>query len=142
MKYCRINLEKTNYQLHSGVLLQYPPVPKLKEIFKKYALYRNLDGIMPIFDSQFTDVNNDVFCYYYNGDIVAFSLCRRHDSTNVESVQFAWDYEEPRLRLGIKSLEHECAFYKLNGYKFLYLGPTEQYKTNMDGFEELTYDDL
>lgn len=98
---------------------------------------------MPIFDSQYTDANNDILGYYDNsGKLVAFSLVRRHDKVNAESVQFAWDYANPKLRLGILSLETECAFYKAAGYKYLYLGISEEYKTKFDGYEEIKADDV
>jgi len=94
---------------------------------------------MPIFDSQFEDVKNDVFGYLDQTDTtVAFSIVRRHDDFNAESLQFAWNYHDPALRLGIRSLEHECAVYKSWGYRYLYLGEAAEYKSQLDGYEELT----
>ena len=138
MKYCRINLAKTNYvTIGNAVQFVIPPVDKLKEIFRKYCKVKDFDGIMPLFDSQYTDPNNDIIGYTNGKELVAFSLMRRHDSKNVESVQFAWDYENPKLRLGINSIEHECAVYKQLGYEYLYLGLSEEYKTKFDGYEEV-----
>jgi hypothetical protein len=76
---------------------------------------------------------------YYNpsGCLVAFSLIRQHDQHNAEAIQFAWDYQEPQLRLGIHSLENECARYKRLGYHHLYLGFADEYKQKFDGFELL-----
>lgn len=142
MKYCRINLSKTNYrELKNIVIFVNPPVVKLKNIFKTYCTHKNFDGVMPLFDSQFTDPNNDVWGYFDNeNNLVAFSLVRRYDSDNAESLQFAWDYTNPKLRLGMRSIEHECAVYKKLGYKYLYLGITEEYKKSFDGYEELGSD--
>lgn len=92
---------------------------------------------MPIFDSQYTDPTTDIIGYSHNSNLVAFSLVKRYDSDNAESVQFAWDYENPELKLGIRSLENECALYKSLGFKFLYLGLAHGYKQQIDGFEIL-----
>jgi hypothetical protein len=93
---------------------------------------------MPIFDTQFTDAKNDIYGYVDNDEqLVAFSIVRRHDDANAESWQFAWDYADPALRLGIRSLENECAIYKKWGYKYLYLGEAADYKAELDGYEVL-----
>jgi arginyl-tRNA--protein-N-Asp/Glu arginylyltransferase len=92
---------------------------------------------MPIFNSEFTDPKNDVIGYYDNQQLVAFSLLRRFDNENVEAVQFAWNYNNPNLSLGINSLKSECAIYKELGFKYLYLGGADEYKKKIDGFELL-----
>lgn len=92
---------------------------------------------MPIFDSEYTDNNNDVIGYYDNSSLVAFSLIKKYDHQNVEALQFAWTYHRPRSRLGIESLQHECAFYRELGYKYLYLGGADEYKKQIQGFEIL-----
>ena len=91
---------------------------------------------MPIFNSEYTDLKNDLIGYYDKEKLIAFSLIRIHDRENIESIQFAWNYENPKLRLGIKSLKHECALYKKMGYKYYYLGQATEYK-KIDGYEEL-----
>ena len=138
MKYCRINLSKTDYsELANTVIFFDPPVVKLKNIFKTYCIHKNFEGVMPLFDSQFTDPSNDVWGYLDNlNNVIAFSLVRRYDCDNVESLQFAWDYADPKLKLGIRSVQHECAVYKQLGYKYLYLGIAEEYKKTFDGYEE------
>ena len=62
---------------------------------------------------------------------------RRYDLRNVESVQFAWNYKEPKLRLGIESLKTECAIYRDRGFQYLYLDYAHEYKKNIQGFEIL-----
>lgn len=115
-----------------------PPVGILNAIYADYCRYKNFDSVMPLFDSQFTDVKNDIYGYPdSSGKIVAFSMVRRYDSVSAESLQFAWDYTEPSLRLGIRSLKHECAIYKNWGFKYLYLGQVDEYKSKLDGFEIL-----
>lgn len=112
-------------------------VDKLQAIYKKYCEYKKFSSVMPIFNSEFTEIKNYVIGYYDGQDIVAFSLLRRYDNDNVEAIQFAWDYHRPNLRLGIKSLEHECAFFKSLGYRYLYLGQSAEYKNEIDGYEIL-----
>jgi len=139
MLYARINLDLTNYQiLSSGWQFIYTPdIAVLNSIYTQYCQYKKFQSIMPIFDSEYTDSKTDVIGYFDHDKLVAFSLIKKYDSINVEAVQFAWTYHNPQLRLGIKSLEHECALYKKMGFKFLYLGEANEYKSKIDGFEIL-----
>lgn len=138
MLYARINLAGTNYQkLDCQMILDPVPIHELQIIYKKYCDHKRFKSVMPIFDSEFTDQKNDVIGYYCNGKLVAFSLIRKYDAENVEAIQFAWDYQEPKLRLGIESLKSECALYKELGYKYLYLGEADEYKKKIDSFELL-----
>jgi hypothetical protein len=90
---------------------------------------------MPLFDAQFYDSTTDVLGFFNNQQLVAFSLVKRWDEDNAESLQFAWDYADPELYLGIESLKAECALYKSRGYKYLYLGEEANYKSQLDGYE-------
>ena len=92
---------------------------------------------MPIFAEEYDDAKNNVYGYYDKEKLVAFSLLRCYNNKNVEAIQFAWDYAKPALRLGIRSLQNECALYKKRGFEYLYLGEADIYKTKMDGFEIL-----
>ena len=139
MIYARINLSKTNYNL-STLQWQYirnPNIKQLNKIYNTYCEYKNFASVMPIFDSEYTDPKNDIIGYFDNDVLVAFSLLRRYDTENVEAIQFAWTYSNPKLRLGIKSLKHECFLYKSLNYKFYYLGEANEYKRNIKGFEIL-----
>lgn len=141
MKYCRIDLNQTNYKtIKDTVLFVDPPIEKLQTIYKEYCQHKQFDSVMPIFNSQFLDYNNTIIGYYDLNDrnnLVAFSILREHDKQNIEAVQFAWNYKNPEQRWGIRSLEHECALYKLLGYQYLYLGEAAEYKSHFDGYEEL-----
>ena len=113
-------------------------IEQLQKIYKTYTEYKKFDSVMPIFNSEFLDINNIVIAYNnQNDNTIAFSLLRCYDEENVEAIQFAWDYKNPELRLGIESLKHECAYLKNRGYKYLYLGQTDDYKTEIDGYEVL-----
>lgn len=136
--YARIDLSRTNYALLSNVAkMSYPDIDLLQDLYQIYCTYKKFNSVMPIFPSEYTDPNNDVLVYTQHDTVIAFSLLRRYDSDNVEAIQFAWDYADPSLRLGIRSLEHECAYYKSQGYRYLYLGDADEYKTHMQGFELL-----
>lgn len=139
MLYARINLQNTNYSVMptNWALIKNPDIEELSGIYKKYCQYKKFQSVMPIFPSEFTNVDNDIIGYYDNEQIVAFSLLRKYDKFNIEAVQFAWTYNNPKLQLGIQSLKHECALYKQLGYKFLYLGEADEYKSKINGFEIL-----
>jgi hypothetical protein len=111
--------------------------PEMFEIYRQYCEYKQFDSVMPLFEQQFRDPWTEIIGYFSNRRLVAFSLIKKYESENVEAVQFAWDYANPKLRLGIESLKNECAKYKARGYRYLYLGSADEYKSQIDGFELL-----
>ena len=139
MKFCRINLAKTNYSLYPGAerFTWASGLAPYETIYRDYCVHKQFESVMPLFLQQFQDPNNDTHIFKNSSDRVAWSLCRRWDHRNVESLQFAWNYREPELKLGRRSLEHECAYYKQLGYEYLYLGQVAEYKTRFDGYEQL-----
>ena len=143
MKFCRIDLSKTNYSIDAIPDWCYLTptqnfIEKMNDIYKKYCAYKKFESVMPIFDSQYTDDSTDRIGYYHQNKLVAFSLIKKYDNKNAEAVQFAWNYEQCDLKFGIKSLEVECALYKSLGFKYLYLGQVSDYKIKFDGYEEIT----
>lgn len=124
MIYCRIDLKRTDYVVNTNWRYLYglDHYPTLHEIYRKYCAYKQFDSVMPIFDNQFHDPLAEIIGYYHNNQLVAFSLIKTYDSQNAEALQFAWDYANPELRLGIESLKNECAIYKSRGFDYLYLG--------------------
>ena len=137
--YARVDLSKTNYnKLDNFKFIVDPDVALLDRLYTDYCRYKKFRSVMPIFSSEYIDKNNDVLGYYNNNDnLVAFSLIRRYSNTEAECVQFAWDYSDPKLSLGIASLKNECAVYKDLGFRYLYLGGADEYKKQIDGFELL-----
>ena len=137
-QFARIDLSQTDYK--QSVEWQYllePDISTLNKIYRDYCIYKHFASVMPIFDSRYTDPMTDVIGYYDNRKLVAFSLIRRYDDHNALCDQFAWNYHKPRMRLGIESLQTECAIYKARGFKYLYLEQAHLYKQDMDGFEIL-----
>ena len=142
MKFCRIDLSKTHYKtLPYGHLLlnieKDDKMDRLQEIYKKYCTHKEFESVVPLFSGMIFDKYTDVMCYYPDDKFSAFSLIKHYDRENVEALQFAWDYSNPELRLGIESLKHECAYYKSQGFKYLYLGLADDYKSQLDGYEIL-----
>ena len=136
--YARVDLVKTNYtELNNYQFINNPNIQQLNNLYSKYCQHKKFRSVMPIFDSEYTDSNTDVIGYYNNDILVAFSLVKRYNNTEAECVQFAWDYVDPELRLGISSLKNECAVYKRLGFRYLYLGGADEYKKDIDGFEIL-----
>lgn len=138
VKYARIDLSKTNYSLiKNWEVLRFPDVDVLERIYNTYCVYKKFPSVMPIFPEEFTDNKADVIGYFHNNKLVAFSLMHRYNNKNIEALQFAWDYANPELHLGIASLRNECAYYKQQGFDYLYLGGADEYKRQIDGFEIL-----
>jgi len=141
MKYARINLNETNYIAMPNDNFKFinhvDLIPKLFEIYQKYCTYKKFTSVMPLFYQQFCDTSIDVIGYYDDQKLIAFSLIKRYGLENAEVLQFAWDYSAPKLRLGINSLKNECAIYKAQGFKYLYLGSADDYKSQLDGYEIL-----
>ena len=137
-QFARIDLSQTNYQpTVQWNKLSYPDINELNKIYRDYCIYKKFASVMPIFDSRYTDSMTDVIGYFDNRQLVAFSLIRRYDKHHALCDQFAWNYHNPKLRLGIETLKTECAIYKQQGFKYLYLEQAHLYKQEIDGFELL-----
>lgn len=137
-QYARINLLENNDQACvTWAYLRDPDIAELKDIYRTYCIYKHFASVMPLFDSQFTDSGTDVIGYYDVDKLVAFSLIKRYDTENALCAQFAWNYQKPKLRLGIRSLQTECAIYRERGFKYLYLDQAHLYKQGITGFELL-----
>ena len=137
-QFARINLEKNTDQVTvEWSYLENPNIAELQDIYRTYCIYKHFASVMPLFDSQFTDPDTDVLGYYDNDSLVAFSIIKRYDDENALCAQFAWNYRNPKLRLGIESLRTECAIYRERGFKYLYLDQAHLYKQGVTGFELL-----
>ena len=137
-QFARIDLNKnTDQETVSWAYLKNPNINELNNIYKTYCIYKHFASVMPLFDSQFTDPDTDVLGYYDNDLLAAFSLIKRYDDKNALCAQFAWNYRNPKLRLGIESLKTECAIYRERGFEYLYLDQAHLYKQGITGFELL-----
>lgn len=138
IEYARIDLGKTSYKiLDNFKIITDPNVNQLQEIYRKYCQHKKFTSIEPMWDMEFIWQHNDILGYYDHNELVAWSVVTRYNDNDVYAVQFAWDYANPRLGLGIKSLKNECAYYKSKGYRYYYLGEAHKYKADIKGFEIL-----
>jgi hypothetical protein len=137
-QFARIDLSKTQYQpTVDWYYIVDPDIDQLNNIYRTYCIYKHFASVMPIFDSQYRDLNTDIIGYRDGDQLVAFSLMKRYDDRNVLASQFAWTYRNPRARLGIESLKTECAIYRERGFQYLYLDQAHLYKQGLEGFETL-----
>ena len=137
-QFARIDLSKTNYKINvEWMYITKPDIAALNTIYQTYCTYKRFTSVMPIFDSRYLDPMTDVIGYYDHAQLVAFSLIKRYDEHNALCDQFEWTYHNPRLRMGIETMETECAIYKARGFRYLYLEQAHLYKSEIDGFEIL-----
>jgi hypothetical protein len=139
--YARINLAHTNYNADTLDInvkkLRDPNTDELDKIYRAYVEYKNFSSVMPLFKEEYTYQQSDVFGYYDENKLVAFTLCFRYNDRNIAANQFAWTYHKPELRLGITSLKWLCAYYKFRCYDYIYLGDDTAYKQQLAGVEVL-----
>mgnify|MGYP003333755871 CR=1 FL=1 len=108
--YAYINLQKTDYKPYN---FDYKILPKntdpqpLLDIYRSYAIHKNFESAWPVYAEEFSAPHNDIIGYYDQGKIVAWSMIYKVAKRTVWSMQFAWDYKKPELKLGYKSLRHE-----------------------------------
>ena len=134
----RINLTQTRYA--SNLDWQYldpPPVKEMQKVYRDYCLHKHFQSVMPMIDGRFTVPGTEIIGYRQNTNLVAWSMYRIWDEHNVLSDHFAWDYRDPRLRLGVRSIENECAIYRDRGYRWMYFESVEPYMLDLEGFEIL-----
>ena len=138
--YAKVNLQETNYTPSKKI--DYKLLPKdtdpepLLEIYKKYATYRDFKSAWPIYPDEFNKPYNDILAYYNNGEIVAWTMIFLLAKNAVWNMQFAWDYADPSLKLGYKSIRNECGIYRLKGYSEMLIDRNQKYKTDLQGYEE------
>jgi len=140
-QFARIDLSKTNYEptIEWQFITSREPdvLAKLDAIYKTYCTYKHFSSVMPMFHSRYCDPMADLIGYSDSGRLVAWSMIRKFDSHNALCDQFAWTYHRPKLRMGIETMKTECAIYKQQGFKYLYLEQAHLYKSEIDGFEIL-----
>ena len=138
MKFGRIDLTKTTYSVTLNAHLLNPvPVGELNRVYKAYCQYKNFTSVMPMVPGRFLIPGTEVFGYYEQDHLIAWSMYRIWDSESIVVDHHAWDYGNPKLRIGLRSLENECALYRNRGYRFMYFESMESYMLDLQGFEVL-----
>jgi hypothetical protein len=132
----RIDLQKTNYKTIPFKLLNEDDFLNCEQIYKDYIIYKNFDEIYPIFREDW--IKGTIFGYYDKDELVAWSAYYEYPSKKTAHAdQFAWNYKNPKLKLGYKSLRSELAYFKSKGFDYLILGDIYSYKTELKGFETI-----
>tara|TARA_B100000900_G_C20599628_1_gene724968 strand:+ start:3894 stop:4346 length:453 start_codon:yes stop_codon:yes gene_type:complete len=136
---CRIDLEKTNYKQIDFTLLGLQDFPACENIYKKYIDHNEIENPHPVFEEEWNKeakYNADVFGYFDDKTLIAWSLTYKFPSKKtVIADQFAWDYNNPKLKLGYRTIRSECSYYKQKGYKYFILGDPDKYKEELQGYE-------
>jgi arginyl-tRNA--protein-N-Asp/Glu arginylyltransferase len=136
----RVATSATNYELLDSACILQNPTPgqftEMDHIHTSYCYYKKFKKYFEI--GQFL-TNDRIMAYYQENIFVAWAKLRHYTNKSVETCLFVWDYSQPQTRLGSKSLEHEIAWAKKEGYEYVYLGPgyerSSLYKADMQGFE-------
>lgn len=133
----RICLANTTYQQDIAFEILDPvPVNDVLRVYRDYCVHRHFQSVMPMIPGRLTAADTEIIGYRDStGRLMAWSMYRVWDQENILSDHFAWDYRDPRLRLGIRSIENECAIYRDRGYRWMYFEAVEPYMLDLQGFE-------
>ena len=138
----RCDLSKVRYKKYNKSrcnITESPSIVDLEHIYSSYCFYKKFDNLYEREVVNWIDL--DACFEYYNtaDEFVAWSKLRQYNNNSVESVIFAWDYRDPKLKIGYNSLKHELAWAKENNFTHMYLGPGYEesciYKSQLQGFE-------
>lgn len=135
----RINLQDCpqGHQDLDWAYLDPPPVYELTKIYHTYCRHKQFTSVMPMIAGRFQEPNTEVIGYRDRNQLVAWSLIRKWDDHNILADHWAWDYANPDLRLGIRSIRNECQIYRDRGFRFMYFERVESYMMDLPGFEVL-----
>lgn len=110
---------------------------RLQTIYDKYILHKGFRDQSLTIDDMIANSHGHVY-YTYENKIIGFSFYKIIDR-NYLSVEFAWDYEQPRLSLGHVSIYCESLFAKTQRCNYMYLSAGYEkcslYKSDYPGFE-------
>jgi hypothetical protein len=138
MMFAYIDLLEITYQSNLDCQLLDPvPVDEIQRIYRAYCAHKNFHSVMPMVPGRFLVPGTEVWGYQDQGKLVAWSMYRVWDKNSVVCDHHAWDYRNPKLRLGIRSFENECAIYRDRGFKRMYFESVESYMFNLEGFKIL-----
>lgn len=133
----RCLLSATNYALLENYeIVANPNYEQLDKLYDDFCNHRHYTKYFEV--NQYLDWDI-IMGYYADSQLTAYTKLRRYSSSSIESTLFVWDYKDPQSHLGLRSLEHECAWAESQGYQYLYLGPGYEknsiYKASIPGFE-------
>lgn len=107
------------------------------EIFDKYINYKNFKSQDYSLQDIINTSNGHVY-YSENNKVIGFCFFKLL-ANNIFAVEFAWDYENPRLSLGKLNIHFLCNYAKMKKYDYVYLSSGYEscsiYKSDYFGFE-------
>lgn len=111
---------------------------RLERVWKAYQKYRGYDDHLDFKETcKHEPENKRIVRVYYQGKIIAFSILRIYPIP--VSLQFAWDYEDPKLSTGIHTQYFEINYFRKIGYRYDYLCPGYEtvciWKKRFPGFQ-------
>ena len=109
---------------------------RLARIYDKYIAHKGYSDDMSI-DDIITNSHGHIY-YVYNNEIVAFAFHKVIQDAYL-GIEFAWDYEEPKLSLGHVNVYYNSLFARFKRCKYIYLSSGYEscsiYKSQYPGFE-------
>lgn len=134
--YGYIALQETKYKplLDYEILTNVENNAWLLDIYHAYTKYKQFPSVQPIFHGEFTDPRCEFVTYKVDSKVVAWTMIRKLDETVVDNMQFCWDYKNPKLKLGYKSIRTECAIYRDRGYTQMLIDTEMHYKKQLQGY--------
>ena len=134
----RIDLQATQYVSDlAWEVLDPVPVNDVQRVYREYCAHKHFLSVMPMIAGRLTAPDAKIIGYRDQDRLIAWSMYRIWDDHNILSDHFAWDYRNPRLRLGIRSIENECAIFRDRGFRWMYFETVEPYMLDVQGFEIL-----
>jgi hypothetical protein len=134
----RIRLADVSYSRNLACEILDPvPVTDVLRVYRDYCVHKHFQSVMPMLPGRLTAPDTEIIGYQDQGRLVAWSMYRIWDAENILCDHHAWDYRNPRLRLGARSLDNECAIYRDRGYRWMYFESVEPYMLDLEGFEIL-----
>jgi hypothetical protein len=136
--FAKIDLDQVTYQASINCELLNPvPINDIQRIYRAYCAHKHFHSVMPMVPGRFSVPGTEVWGYRDNNQLVAWSMYRIWDQHSVVCDHHAWDYRNPRLRLGILSFQNECAVYRDRGFKTMYFESVAPYMFDIQGFKLL-----
>lgn len=109
---------------------------RLNIIYEKYLAHKGYTYDMSI-DDIIANSHGHIY-YVYNSEIVAFAFYKVIEDAYL-GIEFAWDYEEPKLSLGHVNIYYNSLFARFKRCKYIYLSSGYEscsiYKSEYPGFE-------
>lgn len=110
---------------------------RLQTIYDKYIRHKGFQDNSLTIDDMIQNSHGHIY-YVYRNKIIAFTFYKIING-NYLSIEFAWDYEEPKLSIGHVSLYFETLFAKINRCRYMYLSSGYEscsiYKSEYPGFQ-------